>query len=92
MKSTGKKIITTDSDDQQIYREEQKIYHHFLELVLTESIEQIIERFRILFIQYSLYQIPEISTAMGIIIQLPEYKERFNAILNRCCYILINHQ
>ncbi|NEQ76572.1 MAG: hypothetical protein F6K23_28185 [Okeania sp. SIO2C9] len=92
MKSTGQKIITTDSDYQQFCREEQKIYNHFLELVLTESIDKIIERFRILFIQYSLYQIPEISTAMGRIIQLPECEEKFNAILNRCCYILINHQ
>ncbi|MDY7004364.1 MAG: hypothetical protein SWX82_10520 [Cyanobacteriota bacterium] len=92
MKSTGKKIITTDSDYQHICREEQKIYHHFLELVLTESIDKIIERFRILFIQSSPYQIPEISTALKKIIQLPECEAKFNAILNRCCYILINHQ
>ncbi|NEP87661.1 MAG: hypothetical protein F6K18_13020 [Okeania sp. SIO2C2] len=92
MKSTGKKIITTDFDDQQIYREEQKIYHHFLELVLTESIDQIIERFRILFILCSPYRIPEISTALSKIIQLPECQEKFNYLLNRCCYILINHQ
>ncbi|NEO52332.1 MAG: hypothetical protein F6K54_04110 [Okeania sp. SIO3B5] len=92
MNYKGKKIIPKDSGYQQIYREEQKIYNHFLELVLTESIEQIVERFRILFIQYSLYQIPEISTAMGRIIQFPECEEKFNAILNRCCYILINHQ
>ena len=92
MKSTGKKIITTDSDDQNICREEQKIYHHFLELVLTESIDKIISRFRILFIQCSPYQIPEISTALKKIIELPQCKAKFNAILNRCCYILINHQ
>ncbi|NET26716.1 hypothetical protein [Okeania sp. SIO1I7] len=92
MKSTGKKFITTDSDYQQICQEEQKIYHHFLELVLTESIDQIIDRFRILFIQCSPYQIPEISTALKKIIQLPESEAKFNYILNRCCYILINHQ
>lgn len=63
-----------------------------MELVVTESIEQIIERFRILFIQYSLYQVPEISTAVRRIIQLPQCQEKFNAIMNRCCYILINHQ
>ena len=92
MKSQGKKIITTDSDYQKIYGEEQKIYDHFLELVLTESIDKIIEQFRILFIQYSPYQTPEISTALRRIIQLPQCEEKFNYILNRCCYILINHQ
>ena len=92
MKSQGQKIITTDSDYQKISGEEQKIYHHFLELVLTESIDKIIEKFRILFIQCSPYQTPEISTALRRIIQLPECEEKFNYILNRCCYIFINHQ
>ncbi|MDJ0519224.1 MAG: hypothetical protein QNJ74_24190 [Trichodesmium sp. MO_231.B1] len=72
MKSQGKKIITTDSDSQKIYGEEQKIYHYFLELVLTESIDKIIEQFRILFIQCSPYQTPEISIALRGIIQLPQ--------------------
>lgn len=58
MKSTAKEIITTDSDYQQFSQEEQKIYHHFVELILTESIAQIIERFRILFIRCSPYRIP----------------------------------
>ena len=92
MKSTAKKIITTDSDYQLFCREEQKIFHHFLELVLTESIPQIIHRFRILFIQCSSYQTPEISTALKTIIELPQCEAKFNAILNRCCYIFINHQ
>ncbi|MGD1703257.1 hypothetical protein [Dapis sp. BLCC M229] len=72
MKSQGKKIIATDSDYQKICGEEQKIYHHFLELVLTESIDKIIERFRILLIQCSPYQTPEISTVLRGIIQLPQ--------------------
>ncbi len=72
MKSQSKKIITTDSDYQKISGEEQKIYHHFLELVLRESIDKIIEQFRILFIQCSPYQTPEISTALKRIIQLPQ--------------------
>ncbi|MEM1172706.1 MAG: hypothetical protein AAGJ08_27425 [Cyanobacteria bacterium P01_H01_bin.35] len=63
-----------------------------MELVSTESIDKIIERFRILFIQCSPYQTPEISTALRKIIQLPECQEKFNYILNRCFYILINHQ
>ncbi|MGB3509734.1 MAG: hypothetical protein WBA93_10905 [Microcoleaceae cyanobacterium] len=92
MKSTAKKIITTDSDYQHFCQEEQKIYHHFVELILTESIAQIIERFRILFIRCFPYQSPEISTALSNIIQLPECEEKFNYLLNRCCYILINHQ
>ena len=92
MKSQRKKTIATDSNYQQIGQSEQKIYHHFLELVLTESIAQIIERFRILFIQSSSYPTPEISTALRRIIQLPECEEKFNYLLNRCCYILINHQ
>ncbi len=92
MKSTSKQIIVTDSYEQQIYREEEKIYNHFLKLVSIESIEQMIERFRILFFQSSPYQTPEISTAVERILQFPECEEKFNYILNRCCYILINHQ
>ncbi|MEM1169298.1 MAG: hypothetical protein AAGJ08_09565 [Cyanobacteria bacterium P01_H01_bin.35] len=92
MKSTSKRIIISDSYQQQIYREEEKIYNHFLKLVSIESIDQMIERFRRLFLQSSPYQTPEISTALERIVQFPECEEKFNYILNRCCYILINHQ
>ncbi|MGD1702250.1 hypothetical protein [Dapis sp. BLCC M229] len=90
MKYTSKQIIVTNSYEQQIL--EEKIYNHFLKLVSIESIEQMIERFRILFFQSSSYQTPEISTALERILQFPECEEQFNYILNRCCYILINYQ
>ncbi|MDJ0514706.1 MAG: hypothetical protein QNJ74_00105 [Trichodesmium sp. MO_231.B1] len=90
MKSTTKQIIVTNSYEQQIL--EEKIYNHFLKLVSIESIEQMIERFRRLFLQSSPYQTPEISTALERILQFPECEEKFNYILNRCCYILINYQ
>ncbi|MGB3514771.1 MAG: hypothetical protein WBA93_37285 [Microcoleaceae cyanobacterium] len=92
MKPTGKKNIITNTYYQNISRAEEEIYNHFLELVLTESIEQLIERFQILFIRCSPYQTPEISKALERIIQLPESEAKFNCILNRCCHILINRQ
>ncbi|NES05027.1 MAG: hypothetical protein F6K22_20655 [Okeania sp. SIO2F4] len=90
MKSTTKQIIVTNSYEQQIL--EEKIDNHFLKLVSIESIEQMIERFRRLFLQSSPYETPEISTVLERILQFPECEEKFNYILNRCCYILINHQ
>lgn len=72
------------------YPEEQLLYNHFLEQVLLEEPLQLIERFRLLFIQGSGYPDPEIAQALENITTGPQVEQNFKFILNRCCHILIN--
>ncbi|MDJ0516353.1 MAG: hypothetical protein QNJ74_08875 [Trichodesmium sp. MO_231.B1] len=71
---------------------EQYIYNHFLQLIDLESSEEIIERFRILFINGSGYPDTEVAKALERIIALLQVEEEFNFILNRCCHIVINRK
>ncbi len=71
---------------------EQYIYNHFLQLIDLESSEEIIERFRILFINGSGYPDREVAKALERIIALLHVEEEFNFILNRCCHIVINRK
>ena len=70
--------------------EEQKIYDHFIERVQVEDADQLIERFRLLFIVGSGYPDQEIAQTLEKIITSKITEEDFNFIINRCCYILIN--
>jgi hypothetical protein len=70
--------------------EEQKIYDHFIERVQVEDADQMIERFRLLFIVGSGYPNSEITQVLEKIIAAKITEEDFNFIINRCCYILIN--
>lgn len=71
---------------------EQDIYDHFLELIDRESSEQIIERFRILFINGYGYPDKLVSQALEKVVTSVQVEEEFNFILNRCCHILINRK
>ncbi len=71
---------------------EQYIYNHFLQLIDLESSEEIIQRFRILFINGSGYPDREVAKALERIIALLQVEEEFNFILNRCCHIVINRK
>lgn len=73
-------------------QDEQDIYNHFIQLIDLESSTEVIERFRILFINGSGYPDREISKALDRITALPEVEEEFNFILNRCCHIVINRK
>ncbi|NEQ74879.1 MAG: hypothetical protein F6K23_18635 [Okeania sp. SIO2C9] len=73
-------------------QDEQDIYNHFIQLIDLESSTEVIERFRILFINGSGYPDREISQALDRITALPEIEEDFNFILNRCCHIVINRK
>ncbi|MGB3532303.1 MAG: hypothetical protein WBA13_02175 [Microcoleaceae cyanobacterium] len=72
------------------HSEEQKIYDHFIDRVQVEDADQLIERFRLLFIVGSGYPDPEIVQALKKIIAAKVTENDFNFIINRCCYILIN--
>ena len=72
------------------YQEEQLIYHHLLHLVQMESPDQMIERFRALFIERANYPEPEIIPILDKITASKTATEDFKFFLNRCCHILIN--
>ncbi|WP_413175528.1 hypothetical protein [Anabaena azotica] len=72
------------------YQEEQLIYQHLLHLVQMESPDQMIERFRSLFIERANYPEPEIIPILDKITASKTASEDFKFFLNRCCHILIN--
>ncbi|MBK1986032.1 hypothetical protein A0J48_000440 [Sphaerospermopsis aphanizomenoides BCCUSP55] len=72
------------------YQEEQLIYQHLLHLVQMESPDQMIERFRSLFIERANYPEPEIIPILDKITASKTATEDFKFFLNRCCHILIN--
>jgi hypothetical protein len=80
--------IYVDSQDTSIA--EDLLYNHLLHLAQKKCASQVIERFRRLFIDGQGYPDPQIAEALDIIIASKVVKQRFNGILNRCCYILIN--
>ena len=89
------KIIGGKSDyDHQYhecYHEEQLIYQHLLNLVRHESPNQMLARFRALFIERANYPEPEILLILDKITASKSASEEFKFFLNRCCHILINY-
>ncbi|MEC4988523.1 MAG: hypothetical protein SAJ37_07220, partial [Oscillatoria sp. PMC 1068.18] len=71
--------------------DEQLLYDHWLNLVETETPEDLLSRFRLLFIEGKNYPNPEIESALYRIITFLDDPQNFKYILNRCCTILINH-
>ncbi|HEY9705580.1 MAG TPA: hypothetical protein V6C58_24290 [Allocoleopsis sp.] len=69
---------------------EHKLYDHLLYCVQTETPENIIERFRQLFLDGTGYSDIEIWMALEQIITSKMADQDFGHILNRCCHILIN--
>ncbi|MBE9041319.1 hypothetical protein IQ235_11060 [Oscillatoriales cyanobacterium LEGE 11467] len=70
---------------------EQDLYQHLLKLVKVETPQQLIERFRTLFIDGSGYPDPTIADVVGNLTTTGREQTEFNSVLNRCCHILINH-
>ncbi|NET30512.1 MAG: hypothetical protein F6K19_00670 [Cyanothece sp. SIO1E1] len=56
-----------------------------------EHPDDVIERFRQLFITGTGYREPEIKQALSRIIERPHAEQEFKFVLNYCCYILINY-
>jgi hypothetical protein len=73
-----------------ITQEEERLYHHLLELVQTESPRLLVERFRLLFLEATGYPDRELQRTVDLLIQSPAAAQNFRFILNRCCHILIN--
>jgi hypothetical protein len=70
---------------------EQIIYEHFLHVVKTESPAQVLERFRILFIEGINYPDNRIGTTIETLAFEKTAEQNFPLVINRCCYILVNH-
>jgi hypothetical protein len=82
--------IQTSRYNRPITLEEQKLYDHLLFWIEQESPEEMLERFRTLFIDGIGYPDAEISEALKKAVMSDLAVEDFRYILNRCCHILIN--
>lgn len=70
--------------------QEQLIYDHLLSYVRESSPEEMINRFQALFIEGN-YPEDEIKAALDRLTAQKKAAPEFKFILNRCCYIPINH-
>jgi len=70
--------------------DEQKLYTHLQNCAKTESPQQLIQRFRNLFLGEVEYQDPEVWAILSQIVDGDFSQQEFSHVLNRCCYILIN--
>lgn len=70
--------------------EEQRLYDHLLYQVDQEAPEQLVERFRTLFIEGVGYPERDITLTLDAIVSSKCVEEYFCYVLNRCCHILIN--
>lgn len=70
--------------------DEQVIYEHLLNCVQIELPDQVMDRFRAIFINGFNYGNWEVQSALDRITALPDGQTSFKLFFNRCCYILIN--
>ena len=70
--------------------DEDYLYEHLHNCVKTEEADDVIARFRQLFIDAQGYSDSQVWQALSEVIQAPEADRSFKYILNRCCYTLIN--
>lgn len=83
-------IALTDSYNQESRDDEQLICNHLLYTVQVESPEDMLDRFRRLFIGGRDYQPIEVRTALERFAVQKTADETFPLLLNRCCHILVN--
>jgi hypothetical protein len=69
---------------------EQVIYEHFQRLIKTETPEQLLERFRSLFIEGVSYSDSRIWATIETLALESTAEQNFPLIINRCCHILID--
>jgi hypothetical protein len=70
---------------------EQVIYEHFLYVVKTETPGKVLDRFRTLFIDGINYSDSRIATTIETLAFEKTAEQNFPLVINRCCYILVNH-
>ncbi len=67
------------------------LYSHLLNHRKIEHPHQLLERLRRLFIEGRDYDTPEVLVALNRIVFSKWADQEFNAILNRCCHIVMNY-
>ncbi|MBE9182211.1 hypothetical protein IQ268_26960 [Oculatella sp. LEGE 06141] len=82
--------LTGRYSNRQITPEEQKLYDHLLYWIELEPPAEMLERFRLLFIDGTRYPDSEITEALDKVTASKLAPEEFRYVLNRCCHILIN--
>ncbi len=70
---------------------EQVIYEHFQRLIKTETPEQLLERFRSLFIEGANYGDSRVWSTIEKLTSESTAEQNFPLVINRCCHILIGH-
>ena len=70
---------------------EQIIFEHFLDVVKSEQLAGVLERFKSLFFDGSGYSDSRIWTTIETLVSQKNAEQNFPLIINRCCYILVNH-
>ncbi|MBD1911598.1 MULTISPECIES: hypothetical protein [unclassified Leptolyngbya] len=70
--------------------DEQRIYDHLLHWIDKETPEEMLERFRSLFIEGTNYPDPEIMASLERVVGSRAAADEFRFVLNRCCHILVN--
>jgi hypothetical protein len=85
-------VVTTwtGRNNRQISPEEQQLYDHLLYWIDLEPPNQMIERFRMLFLEGVGYPDAAITAALDRVTASRLAPEEFRYVLNRCCHILIN--
>jgi len=82
--------MSVPKNQETINNQQQKLYDHFIDLLEIHPSSEVIERFRMLFIQGWGYPDSEVVNTLEKIAASKEIETEFNFILNRCCHILIN--
>lgn len=80
----------TANYNRHVESEEQQLYDHLLQQVQIELPEQLVQRFRALFIDGVGYPDSTITSALDKITSSKAAEQEFKFVLNRCCHILIN--
>jgi hypothetical protein len=70
---------------------EQIVYEHFLHIVKNETPARVIDRFKSLFIEGVSYSDNRIWTTIETLAFEKTAEQNFPLVINRCCYILVNH-
>lgn len=70
--------------------QEQVIYDHLLACVQAETPDQLVDRFKRLFIHGLGYDNQEVVAALNSLTASKGAEEDFKFVINRCCHILIN--
>ncbi|MDJ0707587.1 MAG: hypothetical protein QNJ46_30290 [Leptolyngbyaceae cyanobacterium MO_188.B28] len=71
-------------------KQEDLLYRHLWDCVRTEPADDVLNRFRRLFIEARGYGDPQVWRALTRIINAPGAEKTFKYTLNRCCYTVIN--